>query len=74
MIQRGGGTRSPQFIEGIFTNNWGSFHLGKAAEKHTEKELSLPLFPGPRQRHPGRQPAEDDVFVIKEPGVVSGPG
>lgn len=41
---------------GIFTCNWGSFHLGWQGEQQekerTKWELSLPLFPGPRQSQP----------------------
>ena len=39
--------------------------------KGTKWELSLPPFPGPDK---GSRAAEDDVFLIKEPRVVSSPG
>lgn len=45
------------FEGGIFTCNWGSFHLGwqeqQWARKRTKWELSLRLFPGPRQSQTG---------------------
>lgn len=52
-----------RFIGGVFTYNWAKLSSclpkGEAAKKKksTERELSRPLFPGPRQRHPGRRRA-----------------